>query len=256
MTTRSSEHHVSASTDHERQIMGPLQTDKSWINDFILALRLREVRGDAIGDAVAMVREHIADSGHSAFTAFGDPRAYADELDLPTVQGVVWSSSAIMAPVVSLLAIFVLGPAASAVFGGSTLDFSWPQLGLFLVPMTLMLGLPYYFNYAVRHLWVFALAFVLATGAAALAGFFAPRRGTPAIVVLEPGWVLGAAAATIALATVWQLRRALTDTPDSLVDPLQPSSAPERHSRLAAVLPALFLPAGALIVLAVAWLAR
>lgn len=94
---------------------------------FSLTLRLREVRGDAIGDAVAVVRAHVADSGHSAFTAFGDPRAYAEELELPTVQGVVWSSSSVMA--------------------------------------------------------------------------------------LEPGRVLGMAAATIAPMTAWQLRRALTDAP-------------------------------------------
>lgn len=236
--------------------MSSPQTTESWIKDFILTLRLRDVRGDAIGDAVAVVRTHVADSGQDALTTFGDPRAYAEDLELPTVQGATWSSVGVMAPALSLVAVLVLGPAASAVFDGSTLGLPLPQLGLFLVPLTLMLALPYYFTYAVRHVWVFALVFIMATGAAALAGIFAPQRGTPAIMVLEPGWMLGVATATIAIATAWQLRSALTDAPDPLVDPLQPSSAPERHEKLAAVLPALFMPAGAFIVLAVVWLAR
>ncbi|MDN5755943.1 MAG: hypothetical protein ACTHWW_05845 [Arthrobacter sp.] len=236
--------------------MSPTQTDKSWINDFILALRLRGVRGEAIGDAVAVVREHVADSGQAAGDAFGDPRTYAEELELPTVRRTGASSVSVMAPVVSLLAIVVLGRAASAVFGGSALGLSLTQLGLVLIPMALMLGLPYYFNFAVRHLWVFAVVFVLATGAAALSGFFDPHHGTPAIVVLNAGWVLAVAAVTIALMSAWQLRRALTDAADPLVDPLQPSPAAERHARIAAMLPAVLMPVMALVVLAIAWVAR
>lgn len=235
--------------------MSSTQTTEPWIDDFILTLRLREARGDAIGDAVAVVRGHVADSGESAHEAFGDPRTYAEELDLPRVQSVDWSSAGVMAPAVSLVAILVLGPAASAVFGGSLLRFSLPQLGLFLVPLVLMLAVPYYIGYAVRHLWVLALVFVLGIGAATLEGFFAPQHGTPAFVSLEPVWMLAVAAAAIVLMTAWQFRRALTDDMNPVVDPLQPSPAPERRERLAAVLPALFIPAGAPIVLAVAWLA-
>lgn len=57
--------------------MSARRTNDAWIVDFTLALRLRSVRGDAIGDAVAVVREHLADSGENATEAFGDPRSYA-----------------------------------------------------------------------------------------------------------------------------------------------------------------------------------
>ncbi len=55
-----------------------------WLDDFMVELRLRDVPGVAIGDAVATVEEHCSDSGEDAESAFGDAREYARSLDLPT----------------------------------------------------------------------------------------------------------------------------------------------------------------------------
>lgn len=41
--------------------MNPTKTDETWIEMFILELRVRRVPGAAIGDAVASVRELLAD---------------------------------------------------------------------------------------------------------------------------------------------------------------------------------------------------
>lgn len=54
--------------------------DKAWRDDFMLELRLLDVPGDRIGDALMTVQTHVAESGESAEQAFGDPRAYAHEL--------------------------------------------------------------------------------------------------------------------------------------------------------------------------------
>jgi hypothetical protein len=45
--------------------------------DLILALRLREVPGHRIGEIVAEVESHVADTGEDPVEAFGRPREYA-----------------------------------------------------------------------------------------------------------------------------------------------------------------------------------
>ncbi len=55
--------------------------EQDWAADFVLALRLRDVPGAAIGAALAEVDAHCADAGEGAREAFGDPTAYADSLE-------------------------------------------------------------------------------------------------------------------------------------------------------------------------------
>lgn len=54
--------------------MKTTMTDDAWIEYFTVELRLRRVSGPAIGDAVASVRELLADSGEGAEEAFGPAR--------------------------------------------------------------------------------------------------------------------------------------------------------------------------------------
>ena len=56
---------------------------KRWFDDLVVELRLQDVPGDAIGDAVASAREFLADSGGTPAEVFGSARAYAESLDLP-----------------------------------------------------------------------------------------------------------------------------------------------------------------------------
>jgi hypothetical protein len=51
-----------------------------WRDAFVLVLRLSDVSGAAIGDALAQVNSHCTESGQSPADAFGDPRAYATEV--------------------------------------------------------------------------------------------------------------------------------------------------------------------------------
>lgn len=54
--------------------------DKDWRDDLIIELRLLDVPGDRIGDALMTVEAHITESRESAQEAFGDARAYARDL--------------------------------------------------------------------------------------------------------------------------------------------------------------------------------
>ncbi len=51
-----------------------------WRDAFVTELRLRDVNGARIGDALAEVDTHCAESGQSPAEAFGDPAAYASDL--------------------------------------------------------------------------------------------------------------------------------------------------------------------------------
>ncbi len=54
---------------------------KAWEEAFILELRLREITGDGIGDALSVVRSHCAESGETPSEAFGSPQEYARALE-------------------------------------------------------------------------------------------------------------------------------------------------------------------------------
>jgi hypothetical protein len=51
-----------------------------WRDAFVLELRLRRVTGRRIGDLLAQVDAHCADSGEEVTEAFGDPVAYAQSV--------------------------------------------------------------------------------------------------------------------------------------------------------------------------------
>ncbi len=54
--------------------------DKHWRDDFVVAMRLQDASGQQIGDALATVDVHCAESGETAEEAFGDATAYAASL--------------------------------------------------------------------------------------------------------------------------------------------------------------------------------
>ena len=61
--------------------------ESAWSESFLLELRLRGVAGNQIGAALAEVEAHCAESGETAYAAFGDPTTYATELALPPSVG-------------------------------------------------------------------------------------------------------------------------------------------------------------------------
>lgn len=67
-------------TDYHR--LAP-SAEQDWVEAFVLEQRLLGVPGDRIGDALAVVESHVAESGESAQEAFGDPKVYASETAVP-----------------------------------------------------------------------------------------------------------------------------------------------------------------------------
>jgi hypothetical protein len=57
--------------------------NEKWLEGLTIELRLLDVNGTRIGDAVATAREFLADSGALAEESFGSARRYAAELSLP-----------------------------------------------------------------------------------------------------------------------------------------------------------------------------
>jgi len=53
---------------------------ETYSNELLLALRLRDVPGPRIAEALAEVQSHVSETGEEALEAFGPPRVYADEL--------------------------------------------------------------------------------------------------------------------------------------------------------------------------------
>lgn len=231
--------------------MTSIKTNEAWLDDLAIALRLRNVSGEAIGDALAVVREHLADSGQTAHQAFGDPAAYARELELPTVAATRPLDPPVMGPAVSLLGLLAFAPAVAALFDGTSMAFSLPQLVLFMVPVAVVLGLPYYFNLGLRHLWVFAVAFILAIVASTGASFLAPERGHAALASWNP-WVVALASAVLMLAaSTWGVLDAWRTEPDPIVDPVSPDEADSaRRHRFLEALPHLLIPLAGLACIA------
>lgn len=56
------------------------RNDQAWCEDLLLALRLRDVPGARIGEVIAEVQSHVAETGEDPRAAFGPPRQYAAEV--------------------------------------------------------------------------------------------------------------------------------------------------------------------------------
>lgn len=148
--------------------------DRQWYDDFLLELRLRDIKGPAIGDAIAEVEAHCADSGERPGDAFGDPRAYAASLEFApsereTLDAAAWIKA--LAPAVAGVVAFVLtGAVVRALQAGITVGVSWGALAgvAFLVVATTLLVR--FAASLLRRSWAMALF----GGAAVMVGVLLP----------------------------------------------------------------------------------
>ena len=104
---------------------------RKWLEDFIVELRLRDVPGALIGDAVSTVEAHLKDTGEQPRDAFGPPGEYADNLDLPGRRSggaAVWAGRA-----AGVAAFTVLPFAITAVFTRAEFEVTPLLLLLILV---------------------------------------------------------------------------------------------------------------------------
>jgi len=82
-----------------------------WRDNFVTTLRLRNISGSRIGDALAQVDEHCTDSGDTPEEAFGDPVAYgAHVAELAQPVDLAWSLTPLRAGLLGL-AVLLAAPA-------------------------------------------------------------------------------------------------------------------------------------------------
>lgn len=111
--------------------------DREWAGQAITELALRDVSGANIGAAMAEVESHMAEHGGDVRDVFGDPKAYAAELQLPDTEklsGMQWAG--VWLPAILLYTgLSVLLNGVVAVFGGAGL--SVVAVGIVLVFLNL-----------------------------------------------------------------------------------------------------------------------
>lgn len=229
--------------------------EKKWIDDFTLELRLREVRGDAIGDAVASVKELLADTGQAPEQAFGSPREYAEQLDLPTVKVAGINAGSTIAPALGVLALLAYVPAAWAFFGNKPLEYSLPQVLLLAVPLVLALTLPLYINWLLRHLWGFVMVFGISSATAVGVALLKPEEGSAPWLQADALAVAAISGLALLAAATWGAIDTARTPNDPIIDP---QTAPRKSSKaihiLSSALAHALMPAYALGNTVVAWL--
>ncbi|QYH35288.1 hypothetical protein [Salinibacterium sp. M195] len=163
-------------------------TDDIWIEYFTVELRLRHVPGPAIGDAVASVRELLADSGQSAEEAFGSAGEYAASLELPTMNTRVRGIRTVLLPVLGLFTFLIFALASTARFDQDLVLVSVPQLLLLGIPvlLTVLFAFPFYPRAVIRQRWLPVVLMLVAGASGGFAAFLAPASAADA-------WLMGSA---------------------------------------------------------------
>ena len=162
----------------------------AWIGDLVLELRLRGASGRAIGDAVAVVEAHCADSGEHPDAAFGDPVAYARALGLPDEQR--WSREELVANAVGGGLVTVgtavsIGTVIRALAGHPMATFSVGSVVGIALVLVLVALVPLVGDALLRLVLERPLV-ATAAGIAVLAGVAALSALLPAPLVELPVW--------------------------------------------------------------------
>ncbi|WNB86262.1 hypothetical protein [Cellulomonas sp. ATA003] len=181
------------------------EVDPRWAEDFILELRMLDVPGRAIGDALVEVGSHCAESGETAQDAFGDPVAYARSLDLPNVPFTRADLGPILPWVLQPIGLLLAVGSASTLRTGEPVEITTGLLAVATVLVVAVVALLRWFTPFVR----FVVRRPVVTWAVLMAHFallvvlFLVLRG---VVATVPGSLaLGTGVLLLAVGTVWEL---------------------------------------------------
>jgi hypothetical protein len=247
MTTDPNRHSAAATAPH---------VEEDWADAFILELRLLDVHGTVIGDALAEVDSHCADSGEGARETFGDPVAYARSLALPQMEDAGWRG---LVPVLVPVEVQVAGLFAVSASAGPlrhdrsvelTVGIAVGALVLVLATMALAVWADAILRAFVRRPLVASLGFgavvLVSALPVALIGVSEPIASAPAPLVLGAGGVL------LVVGCVLELRRQ-DDLVDPVVDPRAEPKAPrsgwERWQRWSVAI----IPLWSVVLFALGW---
>ncbi|MDO5626966.1 MAG: hypothetical protein Q4G43_01470 [Mobilicoccus sp.] len=192
---------------------------ESWVDAMVVELRLRDVRGSAIGDAIASVEAHCAESGERPQEAFGDPVEYARSLDfrdqdIDALEPRSWLS--VLAPTLAGVAGAALtGAAVSGWASGGDVPVTWGAAAsaailvvvtvLTITSLRLLLAHPVWGAVALGAAFAsMVLANVLLTG----------------VILSLPVMLVGLVAVALLAASVIGLRRERGRVIDPVTDPI------------------------------------
>ncbi|MEZ3161918.1 hypothetical protein AB1K54_15490 [Microbacterium sp. BWT-B31] len=233
-------------------------TDKTWIDLFVVELRLRRVPGSAIGDAVASVRELLADSGQSAEEAFGSAREYAASLDLPVVNPRQRALQVVFLPVLGLFAFLVFAVASTAWFAGDLVLLSVPQAALLAIPvlLTVMFSFPFYPRAVFPQRWIPSALILVAGLVSAVAALFAPSTADDAWLAFSAlPLLIGTMTVLVILSVVGTIATIRGDDGDEIIDPsrARQQTKPRQGRRAFLIFVNWLFPLLAIVIFAMTW---
>ncbi|KFF59114.1 hypothetical protein JF66_13740 [Cryobacterium sp. MLB-32] len=200
--------------------MNLTSSDKKWFDELVLELRMRDVFGHAIGDAVASARELVSDTGQSAEETFGPARAYAASLDLPRGSGRDWVTRGLWTSMFGLLAFLMFVQAIGAWVQDEPLLMSPAQLVLAAALGGLVALLPLYILAAVRRPWLLAVLLGAGAGSGFLWSALTPAPAE-AWLVLDPlPWLVASGLAMVLLSVVNTIQTLRRGSLDDITEPI------------------------------------
>lgn len=224
---------------------------RRWCENLVLELRLRDVKGARIGDEVASVESHCAESGQSAQEAFGDAREYAAALEFEPhdVESDASTPALLMRAWPTLVGLAGFYVASWAITGrhdpGVTISLG-QVVGLMLTLSAIALII-HFLDAIIRRVALFVVIFIGAITLSVLAA--ALLNGT--LLQMPTAGVAAVSGLLLLLSVVGEYR--LGDPADPVVDPVRggdfyASRRPRVAGALAILRPWLWPIAAALLV--------
>lgn len=230
--------------------------DPAWAQAFILELRLHDVPGRAIGDALAEVESHVAESGEPADGAFGEPAAYAASLSLPVKPTGPVSVGSVARWGVQAAGLLLTTSAAGAWRTGQPLELTTGLVTMVLLVVLTLVLLGRRADQVLRFVvertvvaWLISMAHVTV-----LVALFLLLDDVLVQVPAVPAFAVGVVlllGGTVAV--LLDLRRERFDE-DPVTGPADPAGT-TGGSKLLRLLPGLLPPAAGLVFLAAWWFA-
>lgn len=202
-----------------------------------------DASGREIGDAPATVGESLADSGQSPEDAFEAAREYAAQL---AAEGngpvkarlrsdIAWTAA-------SLLAFLVYAPALPPWFNGGQLSIGGAQLMCTAVLAALVVALPLYLPFLLRHVRALTAIPLLGDTAGVLSALLAPDTVDDALLALQPAPVLIASIGVLVVLSMAGTIRNLREKPDPVIGPLEDAPPNTPRDRWSSVLTQWLFP--------------
>lgn len=211
--------------------------DKKWFDQLVLELRVRQVRGSAIGDTIASAKELLGDTGQPAEEAFGPARDYAAALELPSESKHDWVRKALWPSLLGLLAFLLFNQAVVPWAGSEPLLVSPAQLALLTTPLVLLALLPLYLDAVMRRIWVAIGITAVCVVAGLLSAFATPKSRAEAWLAIDPlPWLIGSALVMVALSIMNTIRSSHSEDDNDITDPLTGTTGSAGRSARAIVL--------------------